>query len=169
MSTEKGKQKNSGSINISWWTTKLDLPHDFRRHIRRSPAENLDLLFIRDAGGEAKINELDLIPLVKHNVFEFDVSVSYAFSVEILQSIDKLAKYLSGVIFTHSSVWFTLQEAMSRTAGHIFEDQNNLFFSLNGFIESGDVRMVQPLHESDFSSDRFLPLYVLNLLFFIYL
>ena len=142
LSTEKGKQKDSGSINISWRPTELDLPHDFRRHVGRGAAENLDLLFIWDAGGEAEINQLDLVPLIKHNIFEFDVSVSYAFSVEILQSIDKLSKYLSGVIFTHSSIWFALEEAMSRTAGNIFEDQNDLFFRFNGFIESSNVRVV---------------------------
>lgn len=89
--------------------------------------------------------------------------------MEILQSINELSKYLSGVIFTHSSIWFALEEAMGRTAGNIFEHQYNLFFSFDGFIESSNVRMIEPLHKSDFSSDRFLPLDVLNLLFFIYL
>jgi len=56
---------------------------------------------------------------------------------------------------------------MGGASGNILEDKNYLRFSLNGLIQSIDIRMVQPLHESNLSPDSLLSLYVLYLLFLV--
>lgn len=78
---KESKQKNSWGIDISWGTTKLKLLNYFGRHVRRCPTEEFDFLGVRNLCAEAEVNEFYVPMLIKHNIFELDVSMSYAFRV----------------------------------------------------------------------------------------
>ena len=56
---------------------------------------------------------------------------------------------------------------MSRTTLNVLEDQDNLILRLNGFIQNGNMRVIKPLHEPNFSSYGLLPLNIFDPFFFI--
>ena len=64
LATEEGEQKNTRSIDVCRRPTELDLLDDFRGHIGRSAAEQLDHLLVRNAGRKPEVDELDLAPFI---------------------------------------------------------------------------------------------------------
>ena len=75
--TEERKKQNTRCINVRWWTTEFCFSNNFWCHIAWCSAEHFYFLLIWDASGEAEVDQFDIALLVKHNVLQFDVSVSY--------------------------------------------------------------------------------------------
>jgi hypothetical protein len=142
LAAEKGKEKDTRSVDISGRAAELNLPDDLWCHVRRCSTEHLDFLLIRYTGRKPKINQFDLLSLIQHYVFQLNISMSNALAMEVVQSIHELLVNLTGIILCHPSVRFRLQEAMSGSSWHILKHQDDLILSLNSFIQSGDMRMV---------------------------
>lgn len=60
LATEHGEQEDTYGPDVSWWPTVLCLAHNLRCHVRGCTAEDLDLFLVWNAGGEAKVNDLDV-------------------------------------------------------------------------------------------------------------
>ena len=113
LSTKESKEQHSTGIYICWWSTIFCLLHYFWRHIRRRSTKHLDPLIIWNAGAKSKIYQLDISSFIQHNVFQFDISMSNASGMKVMQSVNKLNINGSCFIFLHSSMWLALQEAVS--------------------------------------------------------
>ena len=66
---EKGEEKDSGGVDVRRWSTELDLFDYLRRHVRRRPAEELDLLSVGNLRAEPKVDQFDVGPMVEHDIF----------------------------------------------------------------------------------------------------
>jgi len=92
LAAQQREQEHAQRPDISRWARVLDLSHDFGSHIRGCTAEKLNLLFMRDAGRETKVNQLDsLLRLIEQDVFQLDVSVSYIALMTVVDGLDDLA------------------------------------------------------------------------------
>ena len=87
--------------------------------------------------------------------------------MKILKCRNKLPINSFGVFLGHPTVGLRLQEAVGRTACDVLQDQNDLFIGLDGLKKLCDIWVIQPFHESDFTSDRLFPLNILDLFLFI--
>ena len=76
---EESEEEDPGGVYVSRWTAEFNLLHDFRCHVRRCSAEKFDLLSVRDLRTEAKVDQLNIAAMVKHDVFQLDVSMCDAF------------------------------------------------------------------------------------------
>ena len=164
---EECEEENTRGVDVSWWSAEFNFPDDLGGHVRGRSAEDLDLLLIRNACRETKINQLDLMPLVEHYILQLDVSVSDALAVQVLQSIDQLPVNLSGLILAHPAVGLALQKAMRRPTRYILEHKDDLLLRLYGLIQCGNIWVIQSLHQPYLSPDRLLSLDILNLLLFV--
>ena len=61
LAAKQGKQKNAEGPDIRRRARILHLGHNFGGHVRRCPAEKLDLLVMRQASREAEVDQFDAL------------------------------------------------------------------------------------------------------------
>lgn len=76
-------QQHPTGLNVDRRPTVLLLEHDLGRHLARRAAEDAHLLVVGDAGREAEVDQLHVLPLVEQHVFQFDVAVRDALAVAL--------------------------------------------------------------------------------------
>ena len=67
---------------------------------------------IRDLRAKAKVNQFNVPVLVEHDIFKFDVAMSYTFRVQVLQGAYELTEDFLRILFVHASIRLRLQVAM---------------------------------------------------------
>ena len=72
--------------------------HDFRRHVRRRPTEDLQATVLGSANTEAEVDELDVIPLVNNNVLELKVTVADVLVVKCADGLAELPEEDPGLL-----------------------------------------------------------------------
>ena len=88
---EHGVKENASSPDISWWAHILLLHDDFRAHVRRCPAKDLQLHVIGCTATEAEVYELDgTIFRVDDDVLKFDVAMCDVSLVQVRQRLKEL-------------------------------------------------------------------------------
>lgn len=163
--TKESKEKYSTCPYICWRPTEFLFPDNLWSHIRRCSTEYFDFLVVRNAGTKPKIDNLHVAFCVKHYVLKFYISMTNAFAMAILQSTDNLSVNSSCVIFIHSTIWFRLQEPMSRASSYILHNENHLVLSFYCFVQLCNMRMIKSFHEFNFPSNGFLTLDLFHLFF----
>jgi len=167
LSTKESKEQNSTCIYICWWSTIFCLLDYFWSHVWRRSTKHFNSLIIWDACAKSKIYQFHISPFIQHHIFQFDISMSNASRMKVMQRIDELNINSSGFIFLHSSMRFAFQEAVSRATRNILKDEDYLVLCLNGLIQSCNIWVRYSFHQSNFSSNRLLSLNIFYLFFFI--
>lgn len=134
LATEKSKQENTRSVNISRWAAKLRLLHNLGSHVARGPAKDFYFLLVGYASRKPEIYELYIIALVKHDVLQLYIPMCYTLGVEVIQGIYELSINLPSVILSHAPIGLAFQEPVCRASGYVLQYQDNLLLSLYRFI-----------------------------------
>lgn len=62
---QEGIEQHTGGPDISWWAGILNFGDNLRCHVRRCATEHPNLLVVWNAGGEPKVDELDVLILIE--------------------------------------------------------------------------------------------------------
>ena len=109
---------------------------------------------MRNAGGEAKIDKLGLLLcLVKKDVLQLDVSVGYIPLMTIVDGLHNLSPEELRFELRHLPIRLHLQIPMQAATVDKLHDQKDLLVRLKGFVELGNVLMIELLHDFHFSLD----------------
>ena len=80
--------------------------------------------------------------------------------VAIVNRLDYLLPEEFGLKFRHLSVWLHLEVAVQGAAIHVLHKDEDLLVRLEGFVEFGNVGMVQLLHNLHFALHRLAPVWL---------
>jgi len=86
----------------------------------------------------------------------------------VLYSFKNLFKNSFGIWFFKSSIRLGLKVTVKAWAPNIFHDKNDIFWSVNDFIEADDILVFHLLHQFDFSFYRLSPIWIEQLILFVY-
>lgn len=78
---------------------------------------------VRDAGGEAKVDELDIFVLVEENILKFDISMSNTFAMTIFERNHDLFENTARFFLLELLVYHFFQIGVQAAAADILHDQ----------------------------------------------
>jgi hypothetical protein len=95
---------------------------------------------------QSKVNNLDLIVIINHDVFRFEITMRDSHSMKILDSIDKLMENMAGLLLRNSSfdriLLFLLYDITEKlTILHVLSYQQKTLFSFDYFVKVNQVTM----------------------------
>jgi hypothetical protein len=95
---------------------------------------------------QSKVNNLDLIIIINHDIFRFEITMRDSHSMKILNSIDKLMENMAGLLLRNSSfdriLLFLLYDITEKlTILHVLSYQQETLFSFNYFVKVNQVAM----------------------------
>jgi len=128
--------------------------HDFRGHVRRGPAEDLQTTVLGSANTEAEVDKLYVIPLINNNVLELEVPVADVLVVKCADGLAELSEEDPGLLLGQNPFGALKFDVLVQAdAGDEFLNQIDVLPGLEVIIEFHDVRVVdlQALHAGDLS------------------
>ena len=123
---------------------------------------------IGNACWKSEINNFNILIFIKQNIFQFNISMSYALTVTILQSDQNLLKYPSGFLFIQLLIDHLFQIGMQTSPSYIFHYKINIRISFKCLNKFNYIWMVHFLKKNYFSPNASLSIYVDELCLVIY-
>jgi len=136
-------QKHTTRPNVSGWTHILPLHDDFGTHVGRRATEDFELHIVRRAAAKSEVYQLDRAPFVNDDVFQLDVSVSYASLVQVVESLQQLLDDVAGFLFGEPPIGRRLQVRVHALAVGILHDEVHVLWRVDSFEQPHDVRVLQ--------------------------
>ena len=138
----------TGLGSSAFWITN-NLCH----HVNECSTEHSYLLMIGNARREAKIDELDILVLIKQYIFKLDIPVCNAFAMAILQSGENLFEYSSGFFFIQLLVYHLFQIRVETSSSYVFHHKVDVGVGFKCFNKFHDVWVVHFLKQDDLTAN----------------
>lgn len=128
------------------------LLNQFRGHICWSTAEKSKFLTLCLIWTKSKINDLELIFLIKQHIFQFNVSMHNISRVKIFNCLEQLLNNESSFILIKFLFYSASNNWLQTLPIHIFKHKVDKSNSINDFIKSNNLRMSKSFHQFDLLS-----------------
>ena len=104
-SAQHGVKKDAARPDISWRAEVILSLDDLGSHVRRSATKYSKSAIWRTATTEAKVDDLNLFPLIDNYIFKLDISMGNMPLMKILKRSQHLLNNATGLLFLKLSTW----------------------------------------------------------------